>query len=805
MDFAKFTSQDGSRTRFVNLTFGRVGFGKVGVGIAILFCWFGSLSADEPKRVDFERHVAPLLGRLGCNAAACHGAFGGKGGLQFSLFGYSPKMDFESLADRIDTEDPDYSLLLLKPSGQEPHEGGVKYEVDSPTYRLLRQWVAEGAKWKAGSGKVRRLKVEPPQIDFPDWNSKRSELFQELKVLAEFDDGTVEDVTYLAQFSSRDEGLVIVTAEGRVTPQRNGDTSIVVAYGNEYAAVNVLVPFSASATPSVYVELNSLDRPINEKLKRLNLAVSPQASDEEFLRRLTLDTIGTLPTPDEVTQFCSNDDPAKRAKKIDQLLSDPRHAKLWATRMCDITQCDVNQMDGQPELRRKLAQMWHAWFEKRFHENVSYDKMVRSIIGATSRGEQSVTDWMEQEAARIRGKVEDSETSYAGRNEFDLFYRRVDERGQFPVEEVAELAAAGFTGIRINCARCHKHPFDRWSQNDYASFANIFSKVVYGSSTELNVAIFDELDRRREAKKQGVEMESLPQLREVFNNSQFGKKVVGSDGDVNVSPRVLNGSRLSADRDPRLQLADWLTSKDNPYFAKNLVNRVWANYFGVGIVNPVDDFSISNPASHPELLNELADHFIQSGFDIRVLEKKILTSAAYQRTSTPILNNTQDRKNFARQYVRPILAEVVLDSINQVLGVEESFPDGIPAGSLAIEVASNDLGGEAGKALRVFGRGERESICDCDRTVEPNLRQSLYLMNNSSLLGKIQSGSIRELLQKDDRQLVDELFLRMFSRWPQEKELTVALEHLKRASSREAGFDDLVWGLLNTREFVTNH
>lgn len=763
----------------------------------------GLCHADEEKSVDFERHIAPLLGRLGCNSAACHGAFGGKGGLQLSLFGYSSEMDFDALMDRIDPDHPDESLFLRKPSGMK-HKGGVKFAQDSETYSTIRQWIEADAPWDPGSGKVKRLEVTPKRLTF-DQFSDGKKLPRQLQVVAEFSDGTKEDVTHLTQFTSRDEGLVVVDVEGLVTPVRQGSTSIIVSYSNQYAAIESIIPFSSEVRSSPPEQFNEIDQFINQKLQLLNLPASRISGDEEFLRRLTLDTIGRIPTPDEISNFCSDTDVNKREKKIDELLQHPMHAALWANRMCEITKARVEDVSEGGMRETKQVQWWHAWFRKRFAENMPYDQIARDVVTATSRNATEIRQWLQDEAQLIQAPLESWESTYADREKLDLYWRRTGDDGTgFPTEDMAELTAAAFTGIRINCARCHKHPFDRWSQDDYASFANIFSEVAYGSSSELNTEIFAELDRRREAKKRGEKPRSLPQIREVYNSKDWGKRVSGSSAEADVSPKPLGGSRLNQDSDYRTQFANWLTHKDNPYFAKNFANRVWASYFGVGIVDPVDDFSIANPPSHPELLEMLAKRFAESNFDVRRLEKMILMSAAYQRTSTPSERNQSDRNNFARQYVRPLMAEVVLDSINVALGCDDEFT-GLPGGTLAVELGGDQVGGPAQAMLATFGKSQRESVCECDRQVEPDLNQSIFLMIDDLILKKIEQGKIREILKLDDEQLLEQLYLRLLGRAPLASEVEIGLEHLNTQTDRGKAFDDLVWALLNTREFITNH
>ena len=427
------------------------------------------------------------------------------------------------------------------------------------------------------------------------------------------------------------------------------------------------------------------------------------------------------------------------------------------------------------------------------------------MVTATSREDLGVREWMEREEELIHRSRESFTNTYAQRDTLDLYWRRVGADREALLKASAELTAAALTGVRLNCAQCHKHPFDRWTQDDYAAFANIFSRVVYGSSTEVNAAVLAELERRREAKNSGETVRAFPRIREVFVSTELGGGISGSQPGVDVPPRAFDSGTFDESADLRQQFYQWLVADDNPYFARNFVNRVWAVYFGIGLVDPVDDFSVANPPSHPKLLDELAQQFRRSNFDIRDLEKCILTSDAYQRTSTPNETNRKDRRNFARQYVRPLLAEAALDAINKALGTTENFAGAAPEGALAIEVGTNQLQGDSERALEVLGRGNRESTCDCDRRTESDLRQFLFLVSDASIMAKIRNGSIRKLLSLDDAELVGRLYLRVLGRKPAATELKIGLKHLKEAEARTVAFEDLVWALVNSREFITNH
>jgi len=441
----------------------------------------------------------------------------------------------------------------------------------------------------------------------------------------------------------------------------------------------------------------------------------------------------------------------------------------------------------------------------RFERNDPYDEIARGVITATSREGQGVKQWIEREEELIHRARHSFDHNYADRDSLDLFWRRAGSDKEAILKSYAELTAVAFMGVRLNCAQCHKHPFDRWTQEDYIAFTNVFSRTIFGSSQETNTAVLNELDRRRKAKKAGQRVASLPRMREVFSSRELGRKLSGSEPTANVSPRALDSQPFDESGDLRQQFHQWLVAPENPYFARSFVNRIWAIYFGIGLVDPVDDFSVTNPPSHPELLDELAKHFRESGFDIRALERRILMSAAYQRSSTPNETNFDDQRDFSRQHVRPLMAEVALDAVNQALGAVEDFGNLSRPGTLAIEIGSNEVSGDAGRAFRVFGRGKREATCDCDRRTNSDLRQFMFLINDPSLMKKIETGSIQELRSFDGSQLVAELYLRILGREPSKLETITAHQHLNQSETKDLAFNDLVWALINTREFITNH
>ncbi|HET6880325.1 MAG TPA: DUF1549 domain-containing protein [Pirellulales bacterium] len=783
--------------------------------------------APSVEKVDFERHVAPLFRRLGCNAGACHGSFEGKGGFRLSLFGGSPAKDYAALAGdpgsrRVVLDAPEESLLLAKPSRHVDHEGGLRLPDDSWQYAIVRRWIADGARHVAGSGEVRRLvmKIERFPGTRSDVVGRRSQArlshptalapgeSLRLGVTAEFADGTSEDVTAFVEIRSSDESVAAVDAAGLVTTLGPGCTSLVAAYLGSFANAPLIVPYPpAEESVPRPSPANLIDVAVDEQLDELGLTSSPPASDEEFLRRASLDVLGTVPTVDAVRAFLADSDPAKRARAIDRLLAHPRRAAVWASKMCDVTACNVDTMESPEALRPKRAKMWYDWFRRRFAENVSYDKLAGGVLRATSRGGESIDRWIEVEAAREAAALASFDAEYGQRPFLDLYWRRVGPDGTPPVEDLAELTASAFLGLRLHCARCHHHPYDRWSQRDFAGFAQVLARVQFGASTELRSEMNRQLEARRQQRASGPALPPLPRLQEVYV-SATARPLVDAAAEASAPATAPGGPVLAGPTDPRERFVDWLAEPDNPFFARSFVNRVWAKYFGVGLVDPIDDMSASNPARNPALLERLAAEFVRSGYDVVYLERLILSSNAFQRSAHPAGNNALDSRNFARAAVRPLPAETLIDTLNAALETREDFGPDVPSGSTAYEVAPNRLSGtDLDTVFRLLGRGDRRSLCDCDRAAGPSIRQPIYLMSDPSIMHKIAVGRLTRLLDAgcSDRGILTELYLAALSRFPDEGELEFLQTQVSTAADRRAALTDVLWAILNTREFSTNH
>lgn len=786
-------------------------------------------TGGKVEKVDFERHVMGLLSKTGCNAGSCHGSFQGKNGFRLSLFGYEPNLDHgwitrDNLGRRVDTTNPDQSLFLMKAAGKMPHDGGMRFGQQSWQYRIFREWIAGGAKHTPGSGEIKELSVSPP--DFAVLGDSKP---VQVKVTATFADGTKEDITPFCDFKISDDAVANLTPLGELTARTPGDAGLTVLYRGSVKAIRVLVP--APAKPgSKYPDLkadNFIDREVLSKLKLLNMVPSEVSSDAEFLRRVTIDAIGVLPTPDEVRAFLKDTAKDKRAKKIDELLKHPLHAAVWATKLSDITGNNTIALE-QPNgpAQNKRSQMWHDWLRKRVGDNVRYDQIVRDIVTATSADGMTADEWMafakklDEQLIAADGKPLPPEagfdSEYKNKKTLDLFWRR---QQQVPIEQWGEKVAAAFLGVRLECCQCHKHPTDRWTQDDYWSFANIFSPVVSAnnqfSSPDLKKAADEENKKRKEAA--GEKNNQIVNVREMFfATTAVGLKTVPALKPIPMTTRTvpsksLGGPELPHQKgeDTRVKLADWLTDPKNPFFARSFVNRVWAHYFGVGLVNPVDDFSMANPPTNARLLDALADEFVKSNYDLRKLETLVLNSRTYQLSSVPNDTNKFDKNNFARSYVRPLMAEQVVDVLNAACDVDEPFGNDAPTGKKMTEIGASRLNSQVAYALRIFGRPPRTTACDCERAAELALPQTLYRMTDPTVAAKLsQSRRLAALVKGKaaDADAVEELFLGSLSRMPTEKEQTEAVKYLKDAGrNRPQALQDVLWALINTREFILNH
>jgi hypothetical protein len=753
---------------------------------------------DSPaiESVDFERHVAPLITRVGCNAGSCHGSSEGKGGFKLSLFGYDKGIDYAAVMDadagRVNLDEPSSSLLLEKPTLGVDHEGGLRLERDSWEYHVISRWIADGAPHTAGSANHCRIEITPKESVLTSADPTGS-----IRVFATFANGDRIDVTRLSSLRVQDETIASITGQGALQRIGTGDTAIIATYSGVPSNASILAPHeeAGASTEKTTREERLVDRFISTKLRRLNVQPAPLCSDETFLRRLSQLTIGQLPDPDLIRRFLADKSPDKRDRQIDAVLGDPRHAAMWATYLCEITGSgafDGPMMPPDNAIERK----WHGWLRTRFAQNMPYDQIVRGILTATTRQQQDVADFIQCSMSDENAST--SESDYANRTSLDLFWHRPTVNEEIDAEAIGERVAAAFLGVRIECARCHKHPFDRWTQNDHRSFVNLFSQVRYGQSPALRAGLVDALEANRAHQREGKPVKRIPRMREVYLSPAF-YDLRDTVTQEYLPARPLGGDVIAVDGDRREAFADWLTDANNPYFARNFVNRVWARCFGIGLVEPVDAFSAGNPSSHPELLDALAAQFVNHGFDVRRLERLILRSETWQRGTEFNSTNQSDTRNYARAYPRVPSAEVVVDAIRCAIGDSPSCA--VEIGSIRAGFAFTDT------YFEVFNRPERKLTCDCERNDEPSLRQAMLLLSDPELMKRVKQGNVARLASSElsNPQLVDELFLLTLSRFPDDDERAAALKHIDGQQDRVSLLGDVLWSLINTREFLLIH
>ncbi|MFY9256706.1 MAG: DUF1549 and DUF1553 domain-containing protein [Fuerstiella sp.] len=771
--------------------------------------------SDVTETPDFQKHVVPLLGRLGCNGRSCHGSFQGRGDLRLSLFGYDFQMDHNSLTAKSPSEQtlrllvkqPDESLVLQKPLMQVEHEGGERFAVDSWQHRLLRRWIESGAAGVDEPQQLDRLEVEPAEVVFDDSASPVS-----LRVVAVWGNDQREDVTPLCRFRTNDDSVASVDADGLIMSAGSGDTHVIVFYDNGVASVPVLRPYRsvpASSPKTVSTADVSPQSPIDgfviKKLGKLSITPSAVCSDSEFLRRVSIDLTGTLPEPREVEGFLADTNLNKRDHKIDELLQRPAYAAWWANKLCDFTGCNPSQ---QAELGQETSVQWYMWVYERIRENVAYDDIVRRIILAKGRDEgQSYDDYSAEVSSYFR---EQSPTDFAQRTTMPHYWTR---RCMQKPDAAAQAFAHNFLGIRLQCAECHKHPFAPWTQDDFREFSRFFETVKFGVEPQ-------SIERYRELASQvGLSVRDnngAAVNNDVFKQVQRGRMVpwrelyISSRNEPTTLSLLRSGKvTLQQNDDPRKPIMKWMDEPSNPWFAQAFVNRVWASYFNVGIVDPPDDLNPANPPSNPALLEWLVDEFVQHDFDMKWLHRQIVSSDTYQRSWVPNNTNREDRRNFSRAVPRRLPAEVVYDGVKQAVAASDKADDvRSDLSRRAIGHLSMRLAGTY--AMQVFGKPDRAVNCDCERVNQPTLLQAIFLQNDplvdqrledSGWLAQI-DGQIAAGTAPTGESLVKEAWLRTLSRVPQPDELARGVKCLAEAESATQGLRDLLWALINTKEFV---
>lgn len=709
------------------------------------------MRAAEPEegasaKPDFARDVVPALTKAGCNAGACHGSFQGRGGLTLSLWGFDPAADYrvlvtEARGRRVFPAAPDKSLILLKPTMAMPHGGGRRLSPGTEAYDILRNWIAQGAeKARAADLRVARLEVEPAEPLL-----KRGETASP-RVRATWSDGVVRDVTRWAQFETRDEQTAAVSPDGKITAGNSGRTAITVRYQGQVAVSTVTVPYPGSAVVDGFAPANFIDDFALAEWKKLGLSPAAPCDDAEFLRRASLDLIGTLPTADEARAFIASTEADKRAKLIDRLLARPEYAEYWSIKWSDLLRAHRRALGD------KGLASFNGWLKNALRQNCPWNDVVSEIL--TSQGNLYTT----------------------GPAAFYFI--------NLTPQEMAEATAQVFLGVRMQCARCHHHPFEVWSQEDYHGLAAFFARV-------------QRKDTREGGRYGGAQSIKL---------AAEGTVLHPDSGQV-VPPRLLGREAPQGppEQDPRTLLAAWMTGADNRFFARNAVNRYWGYLFGRGLVDPIDDLRDTNPASHPALLEALTRDFVEHGHDLRHLLHTICLSRTYQLASEIAPERDQDGMFLTHRVPRRLSAEVMLDAISQATGTTEPF-DNFPPGTRAISLPDPAV---PSYFLETFGRPLRTTTCECERPAKPDLRQVLHLANGEAVHGKVcaAAGRVGQMLSanKTDREIVEEFYLTTLTRLPQADEADDAQKLIAAAPSRKEGIEDLLWTLINVTEFAFNH
>lgn len=699
----------------------------------------------EQLPINFSNEIVPLFTKLGCNTGGCHGKSDGQNGFKLSLLGFYPSEDYEFLVvedrgRRVFPADPEFSLLLLKPSNRLPHGGGRRLSPGSYEWEIVKNWIEQGLPFGSPEDPtLQRIEV------FPQSRPMNRDERQQLRVIAHYSDNTTRDVTRLASYESNDAEMALVSAIGGVTTgDVPGEVAVMVRFQGEVTVFRAIVP-QGLPVDTLPPTRNFIDEHVFAKLKELGIPPSPLADDATFVRRVTIDITGRLPTADESRSFIADPDPAKRDKLVDRLLASAGYGDYFANKWAAVLRNKRRDGNDIPYTFR-----FHAWIRKALQENMPYDQFVRNILAASGD-------------AQSHPPVE--------------WYREV-ETPETRMEDTAQL----FLGLRIQCARCHHHPFERWSQDDYYGFEAFFTQVQMKQS-RFNIAT----NRNDFVSLNGA----VPSAR----NPRSG---------IDQKPAGLGAQPLDIlpYEDARHYLVDWMTAPDNPFFAKALVNRYWKHFFGQGIVDPEDDMRVTNPPSNPPLLDALAQHFVASNYDLRDLVRTICASSAYQLSSEPTEYNNRDKQNFSSFYPRRLTAEVLYDAVNQISGVPSGF-GGVPQGTLAIQLPDN---GFNDYFLQVFGKPEAESACECERNPEANLAQSLHMLNSSDIQNRVGNGNGRAaLLARDqtrlDAESVTELYYWAYSRPPRPEELQFVLAQVAKYDNKQQAYEDVLWALFNSKEF----
>lgn len=707
--------------------------------------------AKAPEHPQFLRDVAPILDKKGCSVAACHGKFGGRGDFQLSLLTLAPEDDYSPIVygargRRVNFQEPAQSLLLLKATAQVPHAGGLRFKKDSLEYGTLLNWLKDGAPFAKEDPRLQQLTVEPAKSVLKVGGKSH------LKVIATWSDGKVEDVTEKANYSSSDEPVAAVDDEGEVSGVRWGGTAIQVRYLGFARASFVTLP-QVRKDKTKYPEVprvNLIDELVFDNLKKMNVLPADLSADAQFCRRVYLDVIGVLPTPEELDRFVNDGSTDKRAKLIDALLERPEFVDLRTLRLADMLRLNPRKVSNDGDTGSRSVVLFNDWIRESVRANRPYNEFVKELLEA-------------------RGSL-----FFNGPAAYWAIERSANDR--------AETTGQAFLGVRLGCARCHKHPFDRWNTDDYWNFSAFHGKV--GLRTVPGGAFGEQ---------------------EVYYNAGanvINQSVNGPSRGLPAKPTFLGAEPLAEDQlkgDISVKMAEWVTAKENPFFARATINRLWSQLFGRGLIHPVDDMRETSPEAVPGLLDALAKEFVEHNYDIKHMHRLILNSRVYQLSSAPNDSNALDDRFHARYYPKPMVAQVMLDAINQATGVNErltAFPL-----TRAVELplpAGNYF-------LDVFGRSHREYLTELDPKLEPNLVQTLHMMNSGYVNGKIRNGVVSRELSRSkmgDDELIRQAFLRTLCRPPSAEESAAALKSLAQSKTRQEWVEDLLWALVSSREFL---
>jgi len=717
----------------------------------------------ENLPLNFTNSVVPVFTKLGCNSGGCHGKASGQNGFKLSLLGFEPEMDFINLVKegrgrRLFPSNPDASLFLMKATGKSPHGGGKKMDPDSDEYKLVRRWIASGMPW--GNEKdptVTKITVHPEHRILQRHGK------QQFAAYAHYSDGTVEDITRRAQYESNDGEIASVNEGGLVrTQSMSGEAAIMARYQGMVAVFRATVPLGAPTPAWQFPESTVVDKFTSKKWRELGLVPSEICTDEAFIRRAYLDLTGSLPTPKQVTDFAASMDAAKRDKLIDTLLDSPEYTFYFANKWADVLRV---KRRGEPG-RATGTFAFHEWIRQAVASDMPYSEFVRAIL--TASGDEN-------------------------RNPATVWYKELERPENF-VDDVGQV----FLGQRLACANCHHHPYEKWSQDDYWGLASFFGRVA-----RKNLPVVGGNDNGR-----GVQV--------IFTRTTGG--VVNKRTNKTADIKPLDGQPMepTVEGDLREKLVDWMVDPKNPFFAKAVANRYWAHFFSRGIVDPLDDMRITNPPSNPELLDALAANLVDSKFSLKTLVKTICKSRTYQLASAPNEFNKHDKQAYARYYPKRMGAEVLLDAVCQVTDSPTSF-GGLPkdknAPNRAIQLPDESF---SSYFLDVFGRPQRISACECERVNEANLAQALHLLNSDEVQGKVtRAGGRADALAnakdtRTDEEKVTEIFLWAFARKPTKEDLAAALDHIKKmdekykAPGKKTAYENIIWALINTKEFVFN-